>query len=201
MHSTGWAWCKCCNMMQRFIVLCCLSAIVPWKALPDDLDARFPVRGLSIAAPPVAQVERFARFIRRDLAARRVNTLILRVDFNFAYDTHRAIDLIPKDVVICDWHYERAEPTPAYFALKGFNVVSCPWKNPSSAAQQVRDIVRLRDQSNRVVSARALGVVQTVWSGAHSFLNAYQRFVEDPDRDPTGKSEAACFMRTFASEP
>lgn len=36
MHSTGWAWCKCCNMMQRFIVLCCLSAIVPWKALSGE---------------------------------------------------------------------------------------------------------------------------------------------------------------------
>ncbi|HOY80306.1 MAG TPA: hypothetical protein PLN33_21010, partial [Hyphomonadaceae bacterium] len=92
-------------------------------------------------------------------------------------------------------------PTAAYFALKGFNVVSCPWKNPSSAVQQVRDIVRLRDQSNRVVSARALGVVQTVWSGANSFLDAYQRSVEDADRDPTAKSEAACFVRTVASEP
>ena len=30
-----------------------------------------------------------------------------------------AVDLIPKDVFICDWHYERADPTAAYFALKG----------------------------------------------------------------------------------
>ena len=35
-------------------------------------------------------------------------------------DTHRAIDMSRKDVVICDWHYERAEPTAAYYALKGF---------------------------------------------------------------------------------
>ena len=26
-------------------------------------------------------------------------------------ETHMAIDLIPKDVVICDWHYERADKT------------------------------------------------------------------------------------------
>ena len=26
-------------------------------------------------------------------------------------NTHRAIDMMPTDVVICDWHYERAEPT------------------------------------------------------------------------------------------
>src|SRR6266404_4902244 len=44
-------------------------------------------------------------------------------------DTHRAIDLIPRDVVICDWHYERADPTAVYFAMKGLQVVSCPWTN------------------------------------------------------------------------
>src|SRR5262245_1794580 len=49
-------------------------------------------------------------------------------------DTHAAVDLIPKDVVICDWHYNRAVPTAAYFALKGLDVVSCPWKNPEVAA-------------------------------------------------------------------
>jgi len=27
-------------------------------------------------------------------------------------DTHGAVDLIPKDVVICDWHYNRADQTP-----------------------------------------------------------------------------------------
>ena len=35
-------------------------------------------------------------------------------------NTHRAVDLIPKDVVIADWHYERADPTAPYFAVKGF---------------------------------------------------------------------------------
>ena len=55
--------------------------------------------------------------------------------------TDRAIDLIPRDVVICDWHYERAVPTAAYFAMKGLDVVSCPWKKPGTAAMpgRVRD--------------------------------------------------------------
>jgi hypothetical protein len=112
-------------------------------------------------------------------------------------DTHPAIDLIPKDVVICDWHYERAEPTAAYFALKGFNVVSCPWKNPATAAQQVNDIVRLREQASPAVKDRVLGVVQTVWSGANSFLDGYDRFVAADSPNTAEKSEAACFVRTF----
>ena len=112
-------------------------------------------------------------------------------------DTHRAIDLMPKDVVICDWHYERAEPTAAYFALKGLGVVTCPWKNPASAAQQVEGIVRLREQSNSELKGRALGMVQTVWSGANSFLNNYDRFIGSETPAADEKSEAACFVRTF----
>jgi hypothetical protein len=59
-------------------------------------------------------------------------------------DTATAVDLIPKDVVICDWHYARADQTPVYFAMKGLDVVSCSWKNPDVAAMQVSDMVRFR---------------------------------------------------------
>jgi len=31
-------------------------------------------------------------------------------------------------VVICDWHYVRADQTAVYFAMKGLDVVSCSWK-------------------------------------------------------------------------
>lgn len=112
-------------------------------------------------------------------------------------DTHPAIDLIPKNVVICDWHYDRAEPTAAYFALKGFQVVTCPWKNPATAAQQVEDMRRLRTQPNPSVNARALGMVQTVWSGANRFLDQYESYKGDPARAAEEKSEAACFVRVF----
>ena len=54
-------------------------------------------------------------------------------------NTYRAIDLIPKDVFICDWHYERAEQTAVYFAMKGFDVATCPWRKPQIALQQVDD--------------------------------------------------------------
>jgi hypothetical protein len=37
------------------------------------------------------------------------------------------MDMIPKDVVICDWHYERPDRTAVYFAKKDLRVVTCPW--------------------------------------------------------------------------
>ena len=39
-------------------------------------------------------------------------------------NTGRAIDLIPKDVVVCDWHYDRADKSAVYFAMKGFRVIT-----------------------------------------------------------------------------
>ncbi|MCL4179484.1 MAG: family 20 glycosylhydrolase [Verrucomicrobia bacterium] len=361
--------------MKPLLVPLLLAAALDLTLGADTaLDQHFPVRGLSIAAPSSSQVERFARFIRQDLAPRGVNTLILRVDFNYQYEshpelrdgnalsradvnqlvraaqdhgirivpqinllghqswanrvgnllrvypefdetpwvqmpekyawpnpdglycksycplhpkvhgivfalvdelcdafatdafhagmdevfylgddkcprcsgkskaelfagevrrirdhlatknrqlwiwgdrlldgkttglgeweaslnhTHPAIDLIPKDVVICDWHYDRAEPTAAYFALKGFNVVTCPWKNPASAAQQVGDMLRFRTQPNPVLRDRARGIVQTVWSGAGSFLDSYERFTGSDKPNADEKSEAACFVRVF----
>ncbi|MHC4713873.1 MAG: family 20 glycosylhydrolase, partial [Planctomycetota bacterium] len=42
-------------------------------------------------------------------------------------DTAGAIDGIPTDIIICDWHYEDSPATAAIFARKGFRVFSCPW--------------------------------------------------------------------------
>lgn len=88
-------------------------------------------------------------------------------------NTHRAIDMIPKDVIICDWHYARPDQTPVYFAMKGFNVVTCPWNRPGTAVLQTRDMVKFRAGSSRVMRDRFQGMVQTVWSGAEQFLDSY----------------------------
>jgi hypothetical protein len=55
-------------------------------------------------------------------------------------NTQRAIDLIPKDILICDWHYKKAIATPAYFAMKGFDVIACPWNQPEVAEAQLKMI-------------------------------------------------------------
>jgi hypothetical protein len=106
--------------------------------------------------------------------------------------TDRAIDLVPKDVVICDWHYERPDPTAVYFALKGFRVAACPWNNPPSAVAQVQDVVRFRQNATPEVRDRILGVVQTIWTGAGSFLDRY--YGRRTEEEKKGRSETKCFQ-------
>jgi hypothetical protein len=86
-------------------------------------------------------------------------------------NTWRAIDLIPKDVVICDWHYERPEQTAVYFAMKGFRVVTCPYRKPKVGVSQVQDMAKFRRNSSPAMKARFQGIVQTVWSDAGGFLD------------------------------
>lgn len=85
--------------------------------------------------------------------------------------TAPAIDLIPKDVMICDWHYESAVPTPAYFAIKGFHVIMCPWKKASVAVDEADDMVRWRSRVAPELREHFEGVMQTVWSSAERFLD------------------------------
>ncbi len=85
-------------------------------------------------------------------------------------NTHRAVDMIPKDVVICDWHYERADQTPVYFALKGLTVVTCPWRMPDAAVTQAEDMVKFRQHATPEMKERYAGMVQTTWSPASSFI-------------------------------
>ncbi|MBN8246040.1 MAG: family 20 glycosylhydrolase [Verrucomicrobia bacterium] len=111
-------------------------------------------------------------------------------------ETAAAVDLIPKDVVICDWHYERADPTPVYFAMKGLDVVSCSWRTPDVAAAQVRDMVRFRETSTPQMRAHLKGVAQTIWSGAGGFLQQFQNRT-NTNVTGAGRTESACFVRMF----
>jgi hypothetical protein len=88
-------------------------------------------------------------------------------------NTYRAVDMIPKDVIICDWHYERPDQTPVYFAMKGLSVVTCPWRNPGNAVLQARDMIKFRNSSTPEMKERYLGLIQTIWSGAGQFLDSY----------------------------
>ena len=112
-------------------------------------------------------------------------------------NTFPAVDLIPKDVVICDWHYERADPTAVYFALKGLDVVSCSWKNPEVAVMQVNDMVRFRESSTPQMKLHFQGVVQTIWSGPGGFLDQYYGRKPANDQKHPGHTESNCFRRMF----
>ena len=110
-------------------------------------------------------------------------------------NTWRAADLIPKDVVICDWHYERADQTPVYFAMKGLTVVTCPWRMPDVAVAQAEDMVKFRQRATPEMSDLYAGIVQTVWNSSSSFL---KNFYNDSNDTPVEtNSEIACFKALF----
>jgi hypothetical protein len=85
-----------------------------------------------------------------------------------ANGTHKAVDQIPKDIILCDWHYELSavyqkmgQPTPfpsvKYFQEKGFRVLPAPWRNPESATAFLR-------VAQQEATDKMLGVLFTGWS-------------------------------------
>ena len=99
-------------------------------------------------------------------------------------NTHRAIDMIPKDVFICDWHYERPDKTAVLFAMKGLKVATCPWRNPEVARLQVEDMLGFRSGSTPEMKENFQGIILTSWSSAKGFmLNYYDRSIEGGARE------------------
>lgn len=88
-------------------------------------------------------------------------------------NTHRAIDMIPKDVVINDWHYERPDPTAVLFALKGFKVITCPWRFPEVTLKQLHMMVELRKDATKDVKSNYQGMMHTVWTSAENALDQF----------------------------
>jgi len=75
-----------------------------------------------------------------------------------ANDTAGAVDLIAKDIVICDWHYE---PREAYesvpmFLEKGYRVWPASWRKTDAAKALV-------DYSRALNHPKMLGHLNTVW--------------------------------------
>ncbi|WP_153800586.1 family 20 glycosylhydrolase [Foetidibacter luteolus] len=110
-------------------------------------------------------------------------------------NTHRAVDLIPKEVMICDWHYERADKTPVYFAMKGLNVITCPWRVPNLAVTQTEDMVNFRQQSTKEMKGNFQGMMQTVWSDAGSFLSGF--YGNKKDNKGGDNTPWACFRAMY----
>lgn len=110
-------------------------------------------------------------------------------------NTFRAIDLISKDVMICDWHYERPDHTAVYFALKGFNVVTCPWRNPENAVIQTQNMFDYRAAATSEMKERFQGMLQTVWSGAGQFMDEY--YGRKTDLKETRNTQTNCFKELF----
>lgn len=112
-------------------------------------------------------------------------------------NTYRAIDMIPKDVVICDWHYDRPDKTPVYFAMKGFRVVICPWRKPGVAVDEVNDMISFRDGSSQAMKERFLGVAQTIWTRTDIFLEGYYGILKDTPRMQGENTGWNCFRTLY----
>ena len=111
-------------------------------------------------------------------------------------NTHAAVDLISKDVTICDWHYEKAEKTALYFAEKGLDVITCTWRTPAVAVAQTQDMVKFRQSVKPKIRKHFKGIMQTIWSGPGPFLNEYYaaKLTEDNEK----KTQANCFKALVA---
>ena len=108
--------------------------------------------------------------------------------------TAGAIDLIPRDVFICDWHYERADLTGVYFAMKGLQVAECGYRDADICERQIDDLVRFRRQTPKETSGRLGGYIHTVWSGAGAFLNRLEAAKNGADA-PGRSDDVQAFLR------
>ncbi len=72
--------------------------------------------------------------------------------------TAGAIDRVPKDIILCDWHYSRqkAYRSVTHFQDKGFRVLTASWKNTDAA-------LSLIDYAHRHATDRWLGHLCTSW--------------------------------------
>ncbi len=111
-------------------------------------------------------------------------------------DTQGAISKAPKDIMVCDWHYDEADPTAAYFAMAGLPVLSCPWRKTDVAIKELEQVRYLRTSTNDVLASRAQGMLETTWVPFADFLKAY-----NGDRAATrqARESAACFKALFKS--
>ena len=87
--------------------------------------------------------------------------------------TAGAIDLIPKDIVLCPWHYEKMPSYPSIplFLTKGFRVLPASWKDLEASRALI-------DYSQQHDSPRMLGHLFTTWGGRKDALAEYPPLVE-----------------------
>lgn len=85
-----------------------------------------------------------------------------------ANGTDKAIDLISKDVLCCDWHYENYGGFPSVdtFAEHGLRMMVSPWKNLANA-QAFLDYAAAHDRGH------IEGYLQTTWCSSGELARYY----------------------------
>jgi len=87
--------------------------------------------------------------------------------------TAAAIDMIPKDIIVCPWHYELKDAYPSIpmFIEKGFRVLPTGWKDVN-ATKALIDYTRQYD------SSKLLGHMFTTWGVKKEALVDFPALVE-----------------------
>ncbi len=74
--------------------------------------------------------------------------------------TYTAIDRIPKDIILCDWHYEARDdyPSISYLLDAGFQVLTASWKDSDAAEKLITATLDAKKENKR-----AIGHIYTTW--------------------------------------
>jgi hypothetical protein len=98
--------------------------------------------------------------------------------------SHRAIGMIPKDIIMCDWHYEirkdKDYPSVRFFQQNGFRVLPSTWNRPAAAV----DLVRCSYKDN---TDKMLGIMFTGWSAGGNGEGILAAFKNPTDSTPAAE--------------
>lgn len=106
--------------------------------------------------------------------------------------TAPAVDQIPKDVIICDWHYEPRQEYPSvpFFQQKGFRVLPSSWRNVQAA-------LALRNYARQTATDKMLGHLATTWSSGSEVSRA---LLDDPNAPDDAKQAAQALKTLFKAD-
>lgn len=87
--------------------------------------------------------------------------------------TAAAVDLIPKDIIVCPWHYELRDNYPSIpmFVEKGFRVLPAGWKNVDATKALI-------EFSRSHAGPKLLGYMFTTWGVKKDALVDFPALVE-----------------------
>ena len=105
--------------------------------------------------------------------------------------TGPAIDRIPKDIIMCDWHYEtrpKGYPSIAYLQEKGFRMLPSTWHNKDAALAMLRE-------ARTAATPKMIGHLCTTWVGAQGFCQALLDEQSAAEAKPKPKTDAKAKRR------
>jgi hypothetical protein len=107
-----------------------------------------------------------------------------------ANGTASAIDRIPKDIIMCDWHYEvrKSYPSVQFFEEKGFRVWPSSWNDEQAS-------LALMDAAQQGATDKMIGHLCTTWSAAAGICRALLNQPTEPAPKGRGPESVVAAMR------